>query len=267
VRALVGDVRDVGEALGHTASRLAHLADATIGAIGAQIEVVDDMAERSKLLALNAAIESARAGEHGRGFAVIAQELHRLATTSQEAGGTVKTLVTGVVEETRSLVRGAHDARALAAGAVERAVLTGGTIALLVAEIGDNAGDARAIGAIADEQAERAAEIELATAEMRRMAEATACAAQVAGELSGRVAETIGMAADVAAGVVGETRASRGGRGNRARRGRHRRGDRTGRGASAACLERDRRAAGGDPVAGGRRGSLRRARARRRSRS
>jgi methyl-accepting chemotaxis protein len=206
VRRLVADIGEVGTALAETAGRLDHLADATAGAIATQVDVIEEISERSKLLALNAGIEAARAGEHGRGFGVIAQELHRLATGSKAASDEVKVLVRAVVEETQAMVAGARGANAMAEAAIARARLTGATIEELVAEIAEHAADARAIGATAAEQADRSAEIEVATEEMRQMAHTTATASSAVGDLSYRVRDAVALASRVAGQVAGAAR-------------------------------------------------------------
>ena len=121
-------------------------------AIGEIIATVNDLAEQSNLLAVNAAIEAAKAGEQGKGFVVVAQEVKNLAEQSKQATAQVRTILGDIQKATSAAALSTEQGNKAVQAGVKQTTETGEAIRLLAESVSEAAQAATQIAASSQQQ-------------------------------------------------------------------------------------------------------------------
>lgn len=127
--------------------------------IGTVLNVIQEIAEQTNLLALNAAIEAARAGEQGRGFAVVADEVRALASRTHTATVEISEIIESLQSRTKSIVALINECREDGLKSRDEAAVTGDVLSKIIREVDDIAGMASSVATAIEEQTIAANEI------------------------------------------------------------------------------------------------------------
>jgi methyl-accepting chemotaxis protein len=166
--------------------------------IGVVVETIDDIAEQTNLLALNAAIEAARAGEHGRGFAVVADEVRKLAERSQRETKAIAGLIRDVQNRTEEVVATMAQSAASVEDGSERADRAGNALGAILATVEQAVERVREIDGAAREMSRLGGESQALVAAASAAVERTRTTAAEMAETAGQVEQTVQGIATIA---------------------------------------------------------------------
>ncbi|MVW75549.1 HAMP domain-containing protein [Pseudomonas sp. R-22-3w-18] len=170
VNRLAGEVEESAEAMAALSQES--------GRIGGVLEVIRNVAEQTNLLALNAAIEAARAGEQGRGFAVVADEVRALARRAQDSTEEIEKLIGGLQRMARAAVEKMDNSRNLTQQTVSLAGEAGAALGRITQAVSTIEQMNQQIAAAAEEQSAVADTISQSLTRVRDIGEQSASASE-----------------------------------------------------------------------------------------
>ncbi|ATG75166.1 methyl-accepting chemotaxis protein [Zobellella denitrificans] len=156
--------------------------------IGSILDVIKGVAEQTNLLALNAAIEAARAGEHGRGFAVVADEVRALASRTQQATSQIETLIQGLQSKAQESVTMMGKSASMAEETVAIANEAGDSIHAITRSVSDIQQMNSQIATASEQQSSVAEEINRSVFSIREVSEHSAAATEQTASSSSELA-------------------------------------------------------------------------------
>ena len=171
----IAQIERLADEVARSTDAMAHLQQES-NKIGSVMDVIKAVAEQTNLLALNAAIEAARAGEAGRGFAVVADEVRGLAQRTQKSTEEIEGLVAGLQNGTQQVATVMNNSRSLTDSSVELTRKAGVSLENITRTVSNIQSMNQQIAAAAEQQSAGAEEISRSIVNVRDVSEQTATA-------------------------------------------------------------------------------------------
>lgn len=151
VSSTISGMQQLSEAVSNSATIISDLGKSS-DQIGEIVRTIEDIADQTNLLALNAAIEAARAGEQGRGFAVVADEVRKLAERTTKATKEIGDMIRQIQHDTRGAVDSMQQGTQKVTAGVDLVNKTGEALSQIVRMVSESADMIRQIAVASEEQ-------------------------------------------------------------------------------------------------------------------
>ena len=173
----IAEIERLAAAVGHSSEAMGALKSES-DKIGSVLDVIKSVAQQTNLLALNAAIEAARAGEAGRGFAVVADEVRSLAKRTQESTEEIEGLIAGLHRGTQDVTAIMDSSRELTVSSVQLTRRAGTALDTITSTVSSIQAMNQQIATAAEQQSAVAEEINRSVINVRDISDQTSAASE-----------------------------------------------------------------------------------------